>query len=196
MTRFETVAQFGFDLGCLVCPSASSLKKYGGWECLLHEIGHFAIAPPFLRNIPAHMDAVVEDKRPPVPPANAFAVGIDHNGSFHTGVELWREGELTPTIAAIAENPNPLTDWHVRAWTVRAADRLGLPTPHSLWLDSNPWSDLLYVAETRDRQSGVFPGWADRHPEQVERWKQRAVARNNPEQELQWRLDDLPPAEN
>lgn len=191
MTHFETVAQFGLDLGCLVCPSESSLKQYGGWGCLLHEIGHFAVAPPFLWDIPAHIDAVAKDERPPVPAVDAFAVGIDHDGGFHTRVSLWSEGKRHPFIAAIAENPNPLTDWHVRAWEVWAADRLGLPTPGGLWLQTTPWADLLYVAKNRDLWPGNFPGWADRHPEQVDRWEQRSSSRFNPEQELRWRLEDL-----
>lgn len=189
----ETVAEFGVSLGCLVCPSAASLRRYGGWQALLHEIGHFAIAPRFLWDVPAHADAAAQGERPPVPPVHRFALGIGNDGKIlSSGTTLWDpEQGRGPQVAAIAENPNPLTDWHVRAWAAWAADRLGLPTPRNLWLDSSPWADLLLSAEHGHKASGRPAGWAQRHPEIVDRWRQRASSPHNRERELEWRLADL-----
>jgi hypothetical protein len=188
----ETVAQFGFELGCLVCPPTQSLRLYGGWQALLHEIGHFAIAPAFLRDIPSHAEAASAGRRPPVPAVDAFAVGIDQNGMVcPRGQVLWQEGALTPFVAAIAENPNPLTDWHVRAWTAWASSHLGLPTPRCLWLDSSPWADLCLAAELDHPMLYRPPGWGDRHPEKLDQWKERAAAPHRPDKELEWRLEDL-----
>ena len=120
----DRIAGAGAALGCLVCPTASALHRYGVWG-VLHEIGHFAIAPRFLWDIPAHVDDAAAGQRPPLPSVRAFALAITPQGEILRGGYSCRD-------ATWAENPHPLTDWHVRAWQWWAARalRLGEPAHH------------------------------------------------------------------
>lgn len=181
---WERVGGVGAVLGCLVCPSPASLRIYGGWESLLHEIGHFAIAPRFLWDVPAYVDALDAGRRPELPRVADFAVALTPQGALAP----W--GYVSDDDTWI-ENPHPLTDWHVRAWQWWACRALQLPEPSRLWLQSAPWWDLLSRAEMDHSQMERPRRWCDRHPIRTGIWRERASTQLHPEQELAWRLADV-----
>ena len=86
----DRIAGAGAALGCLVCPTASALHRYGVWG-VLHEIGHFAIAPRFLWDIPAHADAAAVGERPPLPSVGVFARAITPQGEILRGCYSCRD---------------------------------------------------------------------------------------------------------
>ena len=182
---WERVAGVAAALDCWVCPRAADLHRYGGWQAALHEIGHFAIAPRFLWNAEAHITAAAAGQRPEAPRVWSFAIALDACGGIVPA------GCVPPGGGLWAENPHPLSDWHVRAWQWWACNALRLEMPERLWLQTTPWAELLSSAKLDTTAMDRPRRWCDRHPERTEIWRKRAAMPLIPERELAWRLADV-----